>query len=140
MGAVDLEAPNWGRIPPVAVTAAAALQPDGSVAIPTDAGILRVAMLESGVRLRLGPRARDYGIMVREPAPLAAIVESVEGGTRLVAGERVLEIGHEPLSFSFAVSGRAVQSSPGDGHFVRRFRLPPFARFGDGWLVSLELA
>jgi len=139
VGALDLEAPNWGRIPPVAVTAAAAVQPDGSVAIPTDAGILRVAMLESGVRLRLGPEARDYGIMVREPAPLAAIVESVEGGTRLVAGERVLEIGHEPLSFSFAVSGRAVQSSPGDGHFVRRFRLPPFARFGDGWLVSLEL-
>jgi len=32
-----------------------------------------------------------------------------------------------------------VQSSPGDGHFVRRFRLPPFARIGDAWFVSLEL-
>jgi alpha-D-xyloside xylohydrolase len=139
VGALDLEAPNWGRIPPVVVTAAAAVQPDGSVAMPTDAGILRVAMLESGVRLRIGPDARDYGIMVREPAPLAVRVHAVEGGTRIVAGERVLEIGHEPLSFSFTVSGRAVQSSPGDGHFVRRFRLPPFARIGGSWFVSLEL-
>ncbi len=139
MGAFDVEAPNWGRIPPVHVTAAPAVQPDGSVAIPTDAGILRVAMLESGLRLRLGPDARDYGILVREPAVLTSRVEAIEGGTRLVAGERVLEIGHAPLSFALTVSGRAVQSSPGDGHFVRRFRLPPFARLGDGWLVSLEL-
>ncbi len=139
MGTLDLEAPNWGRIPPVAVTGAAAMQPDGSVAFPTDAGVLSVALLESGVRLRIGPDARDYGIMVREPAPLAVRVHAVEGGTRIVAGERVLEVGHEPLSFSFTVSGRAVQSSPGDGHFVRRFRLPPFARLADGWLVSLEL-
>jgi alpha-D-xyloside xylohydrolase len=139
VGALDLEAPNWGRVPPVVVTAAAAVQPDGSVAIPTDAGILRVALLESGVRLRIGPDARDYGILVREPAPLAVRLHAVEGGTRIVSGERVLEVGHEPLSFSFTVSGRAVQSSPGDGHFVRRFRLPPFARLDDGWLVSLEL-
>lgn len=139
MSAFDLEAPNWGRIPPVVVTAGPAVQPDGSVAFPTDAGILRVELLESGVRLRLGPDARDYGILLREPAPLAARVEAIEGGTRLAAGERVLEIGHAPLSFALSSSGRAVQSSPGDGHFVRRFRLPPFARLGDGWFLSLEL-
>jgi alpha-D-xyloside xylohydrolase len=139
VGAFDLEAPNWGRIPPVAVTAAPAVQPDGSVAFPTNAGILRVAIVESGVRLRLGPDARDYGIVLREPAPLAVQIAAIEGGTRLVAGERMLEIGHAPLSFTLTASGRAVQSSPGDGHFVRRFRLPPFARLGEGWFVSLEL-
>jgi len=139
VGAFDVEAPNWGRIPPVKVTGAAAAHPDGGVTLPTDAGPLRVALLDSGVRLRLGPDARDYGIVVREPAALAVRIEVVEGGTRLVAGERVLEIGHAPLSFALTVAGRAVQSSPGDGHFVRRFRVPPFARMGDAWLVSLEL-
>ena len=139
MGAFDVEAPNWGRIPPVAVVGAPAANPDGSVTLPTDAGPLRVGLLECGLRLCLGPDARDYGILLREPAPLAARIEAIEGGTRLVAGERVLEIGHAPLSFALTVSGRAVQSSPGDGHFVRRFRLPPFARMGDAWFVSLEL-
>jgi alpha-D-xyloside xylohydrolase len=139
VGAFDVEAPNWGRIPPVAVVGAPAANPDGSVTLPTDAGPLRVGLLECGLRLCLGPDARDYGILLREPAPLAARIEAIEGGTRLVAGERVLEIGHAPLSFALTVSGRAVQSSPGDGHFVRRFRLPPFARMGDAWFVSLEL-
>jgi len=69
-------------------------------------------------------------------AALRARVEAFDGGTRVVAGDRVLEIGHEPLAFRFKVAGRTVQSSPTDGHFVRRFRLPPFARIGDAWFVS----
>ncbi len=139
MGAFDLEAPNWGRIPPVSVTGAPRAGDDGVVSFPTDAGPLGVALLDSGARLRLGTGERDYGILVREPAPLPVRIEAIEGGTRLVAGERVLEIGHVPLCFTLRVNGRSVQSSPGDGHFVRRFRLPPFARIGDSWFASLEL-
>jgi len=139
MGAFDVEAPSWGRIPPVTVTGAPVANADGSVTIATDAGPLRVALLDCGARLRLGPDTRDYGVLLSEPATLAADVEAIAGGTRLVAGDRVLEIGHAPLSFSLTSAGRAVQCSPGDGHFVRRFRLPPFARLGDAWFVSLEL-
>jgi alpha-D-xyloside xylohydrolase len=139
MGAFDLEAPNWGRIPAVAVTGGPVVNHDGSVSFDTDAGALRIALLESGMRLRLGPDTRNYGVLVREPAPLAVQVEAIDGGTRIVAGERVLDIGHAPLSFSYAMGGRRVQSSPTDGHFVRRFRLPPFARLGDSWFVSFEL-
>jgi alpha-D-xyloside xylohydrolase len=139
MGTFDVEAPHWGRIPAVAVTGAPVVNADGSVSLGTDAGLLRIAMLESGVRLRLGPDTRDYGILVREPATLAARVEAIDGGTRIAAGERVLDVGHVPLSFSFSVGDRRVQSSPSDAHFVRRFRLPPFARIGDAWFVSLEL-
>ncbi len=139
MGAFDIEAPNWGRIPPVRVTGVPESLADGSVLVPTDAGPLRAALLESGARLRLGPDARDYGILLREPATVPARVERFDGGTRLVSGERVLEIGHAPLSFSLTVAGRPVASSPSDAHFVRRFRLPPFARIDDAWFVSLEL-
>jgi len=139
MGAFDLESPNWGRIPPVKVTGGAAAGADGVAVFPTDAGPLRVSLLECGARLRLGPDGRDYGILLKDPAALAVRVESLDGATRLVAGERVLEVGHEPLSFSLSVAGRKVQSSPTDGHFVRRFRLPPFARVGDSWFASVEL-
>jgi len=139
MGAFDVEAPNWGRIPPVTVTGAPVRGDDGGVTLATDAGPLRITLLECGVRLRLGPDTRDYGVLLRRPTPLPARVESIEGGTRLVAGERVLEIGHAPLCFALSTRGRAVQSSPTDGHFVRRFRLPPFARIGPSWFASFEL-
>jgi alpha-D-xyloside xylohydrolase len=139
MGAFDVEAPDWGRIPPVNVTGAPVAGADGIVTFPTDAGPLRVSLLDVGARLRLGPDARDYGILLREPEPLPVRLEAIEGGTRLVAGERVLDVGHAPLCFAFSVAGRLVQSSPTDGHFVRRFRLPPFARLEGGWFASLEL-
>ena len=139
MGAFDVEAPNWGRIPPVNVTGAPVAGADGVVTFPTDAGPLRISLLDVGARLRLGPDVRDYGILLREPEPLPVRVEAVEGGTRLVAGDRVLDVGHAPLCFAFSVAGRLVQSSPTDGHFVRRFRLPPFARLDGAWFASLEL-
>jgi alpha-D-xyloside xylohydrolase len=139
MGAFDVEAPNWGRIPAVRVTGAAVASADGSVMLPTEAGPLRVSLHEFGARLRLGPDARDYGILLQSPHALPARVESGAGVTRIVSGDRVLEIGHEPLSFALSVAGRTVQSSPSDGHFVRRFRVPPFARVGDAWFVSVEL-
>jgi alpha-D-xyloside xylohydrolase len=139
MDTFNIEVPNWGRIPPVKVTGPAIANADGSVSLPTDAGDLHASLLEFGARLRIGPASRDYGILLRDPPPCVARVEAFDGGTRIVAADRVLEIGHEPLSFTFTVAGRNVQSSPTDGHFVRRFRLPPFARLGDAWFVSLEL-
>jgi alpha-D-xyloside xylohydrolase len=139
MGAFEVEAPNWGRIPPVKVTGAALTNDDGSVTLPTDAGALRVSLHDFGVRLRLGPDGRDYGILLQSPPVLRSRVESGDGVTRIASGERVLEVGHEPLSLDLRVAGRKVQSSPTDGHFVRRFRLPPFASVGDAWFVSLEL-
>jgi hypothetical protein len=73
MGAFDVEAPSWGRIPPVTVTGAPVANADGSVTIATDAGTLRVALLDCGARLRLGPDTRDYGVLLSEPATLAAL-------------------------------------------------------------------
>lgn len=139
MGAFDLEAPNWGRVPPVEVTGPATVGTDRVVTVPTSAGTLRVSMLADGVRLRLGGQARDYGILVAEPEPLAVDVEGSPDRSVLRAGGRVLTLEHKPLAFALEREGRVVQRSPGDAHFVRRFRLPPFARLGEGWFVSLEL-
>jgi alpha-D-xyloside xylohydrolase len=142
----DIEPPNWSRLAPLQVTGAAAVSADGAVECPTSAGMLRVTMLESGVRLRIGPAARDYGILAdpAASAPLHAELASSADQTVVrarTAGGDLLELclGHAPLHFELRRDGRGVQCSPGDGHFVRRFRLPPFARLERGWLVSLEL-
>lgn len=137
--ATGIEPPHWGRIPALSVTGAPAVDPDGSVRVPTSAGELRVTLHDFGARLRLGPEGRDYGILVEAPTPLPVTLEAGEGHTRIAAGELVLTLEHAPLAFVLEQGGRRVQSSPSDAHFVRRYRLPPFAQLDDGWLVSLEL-
>jgi alpha-D-xyloside xylohydrolase len=145
MPAFQLEVPNWGRIPPVKVTGPALVGTDGLVTLSTDAGVFTLSLHDWGARLRAGPPVRDYGILPAQPQALPCSLSAVPAGTRIEAratdGARLsLVIGHEPLCFEFRRDGRAVQSSPTDGHFVRRFRLPPFARIEGAWLVSLELA
>jgi alpha-D-xyloside xylohydrolase len=144
MSAFQLEVPNWGRIPPVKVTGPATADPGGAVTLTTDAGPITVSLHDWGARLRAGPPVRDYGILLAEPQPLPCALSVTADGTLIEAmatdGARLsLVIGREPLCFDFRRNGRAVQSSPTDGHFVRRFRLPPFARIEGAWLVSLEL-
>jgi alpha-D-xyloside xylohydrolase len=139
MGRFDVESPNWGRIPPLRVTGAATLLGSGDVSVPTSAGALIITLHETGARLRLGPPTRDYGILVQAPAALAVTLTSGNGETLVACGELSLVLGHEPLSFALARDARIVQSSPRDAHFVRRFRLPPFAQVDGGWFVSLDL-
>jgi alpha-D-xyloside xylohydrolase len=155
----DAESPVWGRVPPIEVTGEPRAVA-GGVDLPTSAGTLRVTLHEFGVRLRVtpagprpdgaGPAPEAYGMLVAEPASLPAAFESTTvlhasgsldpaPATRISAGDLVLVVGHAPLSFAVTRGGRRVQGSPTDGHFVRRWRVPPFARLPDGWLVSLDL-
>jgi alpha-D-xyloside xylohydrolase len=155
----DADSPVWGRVPPVEILGPPTSTESG-VAFVTSAGTLLVTLHEFGVRLRLtpdgprpagaGPDPAAYGMLVTEPAArtctfTAAEVLHANGSldpapaTRITAGDLDLVVGHRPLSFALTRGGRRVQSSPTDGHFVRRWRVPPFARLPDGWLVSLEL-
>ncbi len=130
--------PRWSEVPAIAVTGAATVR-GCEVLLPTDAGTLRLSLHAGGLRLRLGPELPDYGILVAPPAALPPEVEATGQGTRLRAGDVEVLLGHAPLCFEFRHRGRRVQASPSDGHFVRRFRVPPFARLGEGYLVALEL-
>jgi alpha-D-xyloside xylohydrolase len=134
-----IDPPNWGRVPALTVTGVATVESDGSVRVPTSAGELWVTLHDFGARLRLGPPGRDYGILVEAPQALPIELHTGDGQTRIVAGDLTLSLTHTPLAFVLEKGGRRVQSSPSDGHFVRRYRLPPFARLDHGWLVSLEL-
>ncbi|MFO0335939.1 MAG: alpha-xylosidase [Pseudomonadota bacterium] len=155
----DAESPVWGRVPPVEVSDAPRLDGE-TVVVPTSGGTLRVTLHAFGVRLRLaaddprpaaaGPAPEAYGMLVADPVALPCLLAETtvahasgapepSPATRVSAGDLELVIGHAPLSFALTRGGRRVQSSPTDGQFVRRFRVPPFARLADGWLVSLDL-
>jgi alpha-D-xyloside xylohydrolase len=139
MGAFDVAQPNWGRIAPLAVVGAPTS--DGARAtIPTSAGPLHVTLHDFGVRFRLGSeRVHDYGILVASPPALSISLDGNSDHTVVAAGDLVLTVAHRPLSFVLTHAGRVVQRSPTDGHFVRRFRLPPIAKVEQGWLMTFDL-
>ncbi|MGH8308623.1 MAG: TIM-barrel domain-containing protein, partial [Steroidobacteraceae bacterium] len=139
MSVFDIEAPDWGRIAPLAATRAANVARDGSVELSTSAGTLRASLHAFGARIRIGVAARDYGILASQPAALASRVSGDAQHTIVAADDLELSMAHTPLSFELRRAGRIVQRSPSDGHFVRRFRLPPLACMDDRWFVSLEL-
>ena len=139
MSAFDPVAPPWSRIAPLALTGPAVPGPGESMVLPTTAGPLTVTLHACGARLRLGPPPRDRGILVAAPVALRASADNDADAVRIRAGGLLLELGRDPFSITLSRNGRLVQRSPRDGHFVRRFRLPPFARFEEGWLVSLDL-
>ena len=150
----DAVVPRWGRIPALAATGPVRLE--GAVLhVPTSSGDLRFTLHGSGLRVRSAEAVRDYGILCAEPAPLpltlapvaTASHDAVQGAAAPIRVSATTEdgavmelrLGLEPLHFELLRAGRRVQASPSDGHFVRRFRLPPFARHAGRWLVSLEL-
>jgi alpha-D-xyloside xylohydrolase len=139
VSAFDLEAPRWSDIPPLEAQSAARRDEAGCVQLKTSAGMLRVSLHDFGVRLRIGPATRDYGVLVRQPDTLSARIDAAADSTLIAGGDIELRIEHAPLSFELRAAGRAVQRSPTDGHFVRRFRLPPFARVAQRWFASFEL-
>lgn len=133
-------APDWRHVAALQVTAPARLLAPDRAVIETTAGPLNIRIGDSGVRIDSGPRAiAGYGMLANEPPCLPLTVSAQEGGSLIRGGDFELELGHAPLSFVLRKHGREVQSSPGDGHFVRRFRLPPFARIDGGWLIALNL-
>lgn len=140
MNLAEVTPPDWGRIPPLTVTGTARLEGDTLVVLPTDHGDLRVTLHDCGARLRLGVApVRDYGMLSSEPAALPLVLDAGASETRLSGGPFTLTLDHAPLSLRLERDGAWVQSSSTDGHFVRRFRLPPFARLDAGWFVALDL-
>jgi alpha-D-xyloside xylohydrolase len=131
--------PNWHRVPPVRLTGDVAVTPHG-FEVETDVGPLKVTALSAAIRVTLGrPTPITYPILVTEPTPVAADV-AVEADRVVVrAGDLSLTVERDPFSFVLAHGDRVIQQSPGDGHFVRRFRLPPFARTEDGWIATFDL-
>ena len=137
----DVTAPNWNQIEQANITGQASLSTDGSILLSTSEGNLQIAFHAFGVRLRIGVSGQpDYGLLVTTPDIISADIVNGDQQTTLIAGDSKLVIGHSPFTFELIQDNKTVQQSANDGHFVRRYRLPPLAKVDKGWLMSLELA
>ena len=120
------------------------------VVFKTDAGPLDLSFWdEDMVRLRLGDaEVNVYPMIVGSPAG-KKIEYGCEHGIHILrcgAGKLFLDPGSVdenglkgPFSVRFTHHDRTVVQPSLDGHFVRRFRIPPFARTENGWFFSIAL-
>lgn len=128
----------WSRLAPSPAVAPPRAE-RGEVVVETAIGAFRIALYEFGARIRIGERRIDYGLLAAEPrAAEPTVAENAEAIIVEGAGHRLV-VEKETLAFTLDKGGRRVQQSASDGHFVRRFRLPPFARSDKGWLAHFEL-
>ena len=143
--------PDWNSISELEIRSGVRLRSKTVAVADTNVGLFIVSLHSFGARLRLtdtsAPKTpeRDYDILLNEPdidenAVSLELHQSSDGESTLVAGaEHQLRIFHNPLHFELLKGERGVQKSPTDSHFVRRFRIPPFARLENSWLLSFEL-
>ena len=123
---------------------------DDRVLFSTSEGTLEVSFWDEDiVRMRLGDEpVNSYPIIVGTPSG-KRISYSNEDGLHIIrcgTGEILLAPGSDvsdpetgPVNVTFSRNSKAVVQPSPDGHFVRRFRIPPFARTENGWFFSVAL-
>ena len=134
-------APAWDNIPALAVTAIGDVTEGAtSLLVHTDAGPIEISLHQFGARIRLGERQfGDYDMLIQEPKAMPINVASGANSTIITGAGYRLEMHHSPFSFALFNGDRRIQRSPTDGHFVRKFRLPPIAKVDQGWFIGLDL-
>jgi alpha-D-xyloside xylohydrolase len=133
-----VEQPNWGKLPALQLGTDSRVENNIAI-VATNEGDLRVSLHRFGARLRIGGDVIDYDILVGDMTPLPISMTSREGSVIIAGGEFQLTLQTSPLNFILRKNNQIIQSSPSDAHFIRQFRLPPFAKTEAGWFISLEL-
>jgi len=133
--------PDWNNIDAISVTADAVLSSATEVCLNTTAGDLTIEMNSSGLRLRSKTeRCYDYGLIIGQHSAHKLQLELGDQQCRISNGRLNLLIEYSPFSFVLSDSdARVICRSSTDGHFVRRLRVPPFAKTEQGWVISLDL-
>ncbi len=122
------------------LTGPAQILPNGNVLVETDQGPVLISALADGVRFRLGALDQPvYPILVAEPERRAMQLEQAGEAITLRWDDFMLTLTPAPLTFHLSQGGETVLASTDDGHFVRRHRLPPFARTPEGWFAAFAL-
>lgn len=146
-------APDWNLLNATAVNEPPRLElVDGfpSVVLSTTDGDLTIMLSRNFIRIFNDQlRSNEYALIQRLPdndLSLVKIQVSHRGADcwSFECVDYVLIVCLEPLSLSVEKLAdgeqRTIFSSATDGHFVRRHRVPPFARTEQGWLMSIHLA
>ena len=130
--------PQWSQHAPAPTVAPARIEGD-AVVIETQIGVLQITVHEFGARFRFGARKNDYGLLTAPPVGATPVVSEGDGCVMIEGGGHRVTVEQESLAITLEKDGRRIQQSASDGHFVRKLRLPPFARTSDGWLAHFEL-
>lgn len=140
MSEFSVSVPQWNNIPQLSINGIAKLSEQNTVIFSTDYGDLAVSMFDIGVRFQIGDRRDyDYQMIKKIPETSRTEFETSEHSTVITSKDYRLIIKHNPFSFQLYEDNQLIQSSPGDGHFVRQFRLPPLAKVDNGWFISFDL-
>ncbi len=138
--------PDWNSVIQTKVQGTCAVLPCGAVLIPTNHGDLTLSVTQTGLRIQNHENAssNDYGILLTQAKTIMASIKSscIDGNTftHITAQSHSIIVQHNPFSFEWKKADKIKQKTPNDGHFVRQFRLPPFAKTDEGWLFILDLA
>ena len=134
------ERPNWGSIPPLKSTGPVDRLNATTAILPTTEGTLAITVGEDFVRLRIGPDNHpNYGILAEKVPELPVDVTVSDTGNVVRNAHLALQLEPAPLTVDLQDGQQSIQRSSTDGHFVRRHRLPPFARTADEWIINLDL-
>lgn len=132
--------PDWSSIAIIRANGGIRQVDDFTAQLNTHAGPLTVTLTDADARLQFGYAPRhDYGLLAGTRSPLPIEVRDQPSGWTVGHRSATLHLERDTLAFTFAQAGRPRARSATDGHFVRRFRLPPFGRTPDGWIANLEL-
>ncbi len=138
-----MDCPDWNEIPALELLSPPELV-SKRVRLDTSSGELFLEVLDDGFRLftpNAHHRAQDYELLTVQPSAVDVVLEQFDGLSILVSNNCRLELTHRPLAFRLLDgAGRCCIGSPTDGHFVRKHRVPPFAKTEKGWWVSIELS
>ncbi|TDF34599.1 alpha-xylosidase [Alteromonadaceae bacterium M269] len=144
MHSFNVTAPNWNEIAQAEVTASPTLNESNQVLIETSVGQLLISPLGRGVRIQSGAetfeRTQNYKMLCSVPQIEASELTTSEKQTTISWQNWTLDIQHSPFSFELQKNGKTIQQSATDGHFVRRYRVPPLAKTETGWFLGLELS
>ena len=130
---------SWLRIPLQQITGPAQ-RIDGVVVAPSGLGPISLSLHKFGARIRLGDaETTDYGLLTGAPQPDVVSVNETEDTLVVESASHRLVVDKNDLGFELYRDGHLKVQSANDGHFVRKRRLPPFARTEEGWLCHLDL-
>jgi len=136
----ELNAPNWNSIEAINLKSKPKLIDDTRVRLETSAGNLFLQISNYGLRISSErQRDYDYGLLLNKPKPQRLELDCDESRAVLKSTELTIQIDYQPFALSIFTTDEIVIKSADDGHFVRKHRVPPFAKTSNGWVVSWAL-
>jgi alpha-D-xyloside xylohydrolase len=107
----------------------------------TEIGAMEITGYSAGIfRIRTGnQRLNDYGLVTGTPNKSQPVFNVSDSSYVIQDHDITLCFQDDPLRFTLSKSDKTLLTSINDGHFVRKQRLPAFARSENGWFVSMAL-